>query len=82
MKLVGFLFLFQIEAVPHKARSHDPFDMSKVDCTKYTGVCTMEFRPLCANDGKTKPNPCAFYTDYCMTNPKLEFINWGQCHKK
>merc|ERR1712228_715040 len=55
------------------------YPLEKVDCTRYTGACTRELRPLCGSDGFQRSNPCYFLTEYCLGNINLRFKNWGAC---
>ena len=55
------------------------YDLSYLDCSLYTGRCTMELQPVCGNDGITRANPCSFLTTYCEENRDLQFVSMGNC---
>ncbi|XP_075980133.1 thrombin inhibitor rhodniin-like isoform X2 [Anticarsia gemmatalis] len=41
-------------------------------------ICTLEYSPVCGNDGKTYPNRCSLLCDK-KSNPRLEVARAGPC---
>jgi len=54
-------------------------EMDKIDCANYRGLCTREFRPICASNGQSYGNPCLFLTEYCTADSTFRFVRWGEC---
>ncbi|KAM8958625.1 double-headed protease inhibitor, submandibular gland-like [Lycaon pictus] len=36
------------------------FGLKDIECTEYSDMCTMDYRPLCGSDGKNYSNKCSF----------------------
>jgi len=81
MKLLFLAVLCQVGA-RRLGGGSDLYNLPKVDCSKYTGLCTMELRAVCGSDGQTRGNPCAFLTEFCINNQDLKFKHWGRCSSK
>ncbi|XP_072498407.1 serine protease inhibitor Kazal-type 9-like [Notamacropus eugenii] len=41
--------------------------------------CTLEYAPICASNGKTYPNKCAFCDAVKQSDDKIKFSHEGRC---
>jgi len=56
-------------------------DVDDDDCPAYSkqGICTMEYNPVCASNGKTYPNKCGMCVDMYKQNTVLRVVHFGTC---
>ncbi|XP_038386506.1 double-headed protease inhibitor, submandibular gland [Canis lupus familiaris] len=50
-----------------------------IECTEYSDMCTMDYRPLCGSDGKNYSNKCSFCNAVVKSRGTIFLAKHGEC---